>query len=227
MGARTTRMAVNYHLQDQFLDQFFSSQFGPDFYLTGGTALARFYFHHRESIDLDLFTQNQDIDFAAVNLLVEKIGLAMGLKTIKQVVVNTFLQYIFEDSSGEGLKVDFVKDIPVHFGELKQEGKITVDSLENIGSNKVLAIFGRTDHKDFIDLYYILHETDLTSEYLVSLAKQKDVGLTKFYLANSIDQLQSATPMPVLLKALDVDAYKLFYKQLSEEMLSKLKPEDK
>ncbi len=220
-------MAVNYHLQDQFLEKFFTSQFGPDFYLTGGTALARFYFHHRESVDLDLFTQNQTVDFAAVNLFIEKIGMTVGLRTVGQVVTNSFLQYIFEDSSGDGLKVDFVKDIPVHFGEFKQEGKVRIDSLENIGSNKVLAVFGRTDHKDFIDLYFILHETDLTFEYLISLAKQKDVGLSEFYLANSIDQLQTATQMPVLLKPLDVDAYKSFYKQLSEEILSKLKPEDK
>ncbi len=227
MGARVIRMAVNYHLQDQFLEKFFTSQFGPDFYLTGGTALARFYFHHRESVDLDLFTQNQTVDFAAVNLFIEKIGMTVGLRTVGQVVTNSFLQYIFEDSSGDGLKVDFVKDIPVHFGEFKQEGKVRIDSLENIGSNKVLAVFGRTDHKDFIDLYFILHETDLTFEYLISLAKQKDVGLSEFYLANSIDQLQTATQMPVLLKPLDVDAYKSFYKQLSEEILSKLKPEDK
>jgi len=226
LGTRVTRMAINYHLQDQFLDKFFMSQFGPDFYLTGGTALARFYFHHRESIDLDLFTQNKNTDFAVLNLFVEKIGLAIGLKTVKQVVTNAFLQYIFEDISGEGLKVDIVKDIPVHFGEFKQEGMIRVDSLENIGTNKVLAIFGRTDHKDFIDLYYILHQTQLTFDYLVSLAKQKDVGLTEFYLANSIDQLQTATQMPALLRPLDVDVYKAFYKQISEKMLSKLKPED-
>lgn len=229
MGACATRMAVNYHLQDQFLDQFFTSQFGPDFYLTGGTALARFYFQHRESIDLGLFTQNQTVDFAALNVFVEKIRLIMGLKTVKQVVTNAFLQYIFEDGHGEGLKVDFVKDIPVHFGEFKQEGKVRVDSLENIGSNKILAVFGRTDHKDFIDLYYILRETKLTFEYLVSLAKQKDVGLTEFYLANSLNQLQmiTVTPMPVLLKSLDVDAYKAFYKQLSDNILGKLKPEDR
>jgi len=219
-------MAVNYHLQDQFLEKFFTSQFGPDFYLTGGTALARFYFHHRESVDLDLFTQNQTVDFAAINVFIEKVGVAVGLRTVGQVVTNTFLQYIFEDLSGDGLKVDFVKDIPVHFGEFKQEGKVRIDSLENIGSNKVLAVFGRTDHKDFIDLYYILRETDLTFDHLVSLAKQKDVGFTEFYLANSIDQLQTATQMPILLKPLDVDAYKSFYKRISEEILSKLKPED-
>jgi len=219
-------MAVNYHLQDQFLNRFFTSRFGTDFYLTGGTALARFYFHHRESVDLDVFTQNQEIDFAAVNLEVGKMVHAMNLKTIKQVVTNTYLQYILEDHVHKGLKIDVVKDVPVHFGEFKHAGKTTVDSLENIGSNKVLAIFGRTDHKDFIDLYYILHETPLTFDYLVSLAKQKDIGLTEFYLANSIDQLQAATQMPILLKPLDIDDYTLFYRQLSTDMLLKLKPKD-
>lgn len=34
----------------------------PDFYLTGGTALSRFYLHHRYSDDLDLFV-NRDKEF--------------------------------------------------------------------------------------------------------------------------------------------------------------------
>lgn len=219
-------MAVNYKLQDQFLDRFFSDRFGDDFYLTGGTALARFYFGHRESMDLDLFTQNQQLDLAAVNLLTEKITREMNLKTIKQVVTNTFLQFILEDSSGAGLKVDVVKDIPVYFGKLRMEGKIKIDSLENIGSNKVLAIFGRTDHKDFVDLYYILHNTKFTFEYLVSLAKQKDLGLTEFYLANSINQLENATQIPVLLKPLDIAAYKKFYRNLSRKLLLSIRPKE-
>lgn len=219
-------MAVNYTLQDQFLNRFFASRFESDFYLTGGTALARFYFQHRESVDLDLFTHNQQIDFAALNLLVGKIGLEMGLRTVKQVVTNAFLQYIFNDQFGESLKVDFVKDILVHFGTNKKEGKIPVDSLENIGSNKVLAIFGRTDHKDFIDLYWIIHETILTFDALFALAKQKDVGLTEFYLANAINQLETATQMPILLKPLDIDAYKAFYNTVSRDLLLSVKPQD-
>lgn len=49
-------MDANIVLQDRFLAQFFASAVADSFYLTGGTALARFYFHHRESIDLNLFT---------------------------------------------------------------------------------------------------------------------------------------------------------------------------
>jgi predicted nucleotidyltransferase component of viral defense system len=220
-------MAVNYDLQDKFLDLFFSSRFADDFYLTGGTALARFYFHHRESVDLDLFSQNQQLDFSVVNLEIERIGRELKLNTTKQVNTNTFLQFIFEDSEKNMLKVDLVKDIPVHFGELKQEGKIKLDSLENMGSNKITAIFGRTDHKDFIDLYYILNETDFTFDHLVALAKQKDLGLTDFYLANSIDQIAGASQMPVLLKPLDLYKYTEFYKKLSADLFLKIKPEDK
>lgn len=224
MGTCFIRMAVNYILQDKFLDLFFSGRFADDFYLTGGTALARFYFQHRESIDLDLFSQNQQLDFSTVNLEIERIGRELKLITTKQVTTNTFLQFIFEDNEKSTLKVDLVKDIPVHFGNFKQEGKIKLDSLENIGSNKITAIFGRTDHKDFIDLYYILNETDFSFEHLFSLAKRKDLGLTEFYLANSIDQVESASQIPVLLKPLDMDRYLAFYKKLSSDLLLKIKP---
>ncbi len=227
MGTGFSCMAVNYALQDKFLDLFFSRRFADDFYLTGGTALARFYFQHRESVDLDLFSQNQQLDFSAVNLEIERIGRELKLTTTKQVTTNTFLQFIFEDSEKNILKVDLVKDIPVHFGEFKQEGKVRLDSLENIGSNKITAIFGRTDHKDFIDLYYILNKTDFTFEHLVSLAKQKDLGLTEFYLANSIDQIGTASQMPVLLKPLDLKKYNEFYKKLSRDLFLKIKPEGK
>lgn len=220
-------MAVNYALQDKFLDLFFTDSLSSDFYLTGGTALARFYFNHRESVDLDLFTNNSKIDFSQISFLANKIGLEMGLKVVQQVTTGTFVQFIFEDEAKSTLKVDLVKDIPVHFGETKQEGKVKIDSLENIGSNKITAIFGRTDHKDFIDLYYILNEKEFTFDHLVSLAKQKDLGLTDFYLANSINQLTTVNQMPVLLKSLDVEKYNEFYKKLSAEILLKIKPEDK
>jgi predicted nucleotidyltransferase component of viral defense system len=43
-------------LQIDFLQRFFASSIGADFFLTGGTALAAYYLHHRHSDDLDLFT---------------------------------------------------------------------------------------------------------------------------------------------------------------------------
>lgn len=60
-------MQANFALQDRFLGRFFASPLAEHFYLTGGTALARFYYNHRESLDLDLFTNDFGQDFAQVN----------------------------------------------------------------------------------------------------------------------------------------------------------------
>lgn len=47
-----------YPLQDEVLKKLKS--LGQPFYLTGGTAVSRGYFHHRYSDDLDLFANNTD-----------------------------------------------------------------------------------------------------------------------------------------------------------------------
>ncbi len=43
-----------------------------NFYLTGGTALAAFYTHHRYSEDLDFFSEDE-IDVSSLNILVKKL----------------------------------------------------------------------------------------------------------------------------------------------------------
>lgn len=213
-------------LQDDFLEIFFSESFASDFYLTGGTALSRFYFNHRISDDIDLFTQNQKIDLSLVNSLVLRILNKLNLKIIKQVNTDTFLQYITENQSGKTLKIDFVKEIPVHFGEFRMVGKIRIDSLENIGSNKVLTIFGRRDTKDFIDLYFILQKTKLKFDHLYNLAIQKDLGLSEFYLANSMRQIEKISIYPKMLIKLDKTKLLEFYNNLAKKLLLKIKPQD-
>jgi predicted nucleotidyltransferase component of viral defense system len=219
-------MAINYQLQDKFLDLFFSGPFAQDFYLTGGTALARFYFHHRESIDLDMFTNNQDVDFSSLDLYAKGLFPSLGVNSTKEVVTDTFLQYLLENNSGQTLKIDFIKDIPVHFGPIKTIGKIRLDSLENIGSNKILALFGRTEAKDFIDLYYLIMEAKLDFNALCQEAKQKDLGFSEFYLANSLDRLSEITTFPQLLKPLDKEKMVAFYQDLTKKLLSQIKPQE-
>lgn len=215
---------ADYKLQDDFLEIFFSESFASDFYLTGGTALSRFYLNHRLSDDIDLFTQNQKIDFSHINSLVLRILNKLKLKIIKQVNTDTFLQYITESQSGHTLKIDFVKEIPIHFGEFKIVEKTRIDSLENIGSNKVLTIFGRRDVKDFIDLYFILQKTKLKFDYLYNLAIQKDLGLSEFYLANSMRQIEDISIYPKMLVKLDKNKLIKFYSELAEKLMLKIKP---
>ena len=64
-----------YPLQDKFL-KFFNDHNEDRFYLTGGTALSRFYCHHRYSEDLDFFSSAELENFRDV---VAKIFIIFGM----------------------------------------------------------------------------------------------------------------------------------------------------
>lgn len=215
----------NFVLQDKFLNEFFSSPYGQDFCLTGGTALARFYLFHRESLDLDLFTHNQSVDFSQLNRFILSLAKRMDLKVGQQVLAETFLQYIFADKEKENIKVDFVKDVGVRFGEIVIKKKLRLDSLENIAVNKVLTVFGRTEAKDFIDLYFLLKDKGFILKDLILKAKKKDLGLTEFYLANSMAQSDQLKTTPKMLIRFNFEEMKRFYLKVSNKMLQEIKPE--
>lgn len=218
-------MNANFALQDRFLERFFAGPLANHFYLTGGTALARYYFHHRESLDLDLFTNDWEQDFAQVNQLVLGVLHALDLRITSQVSTDTFLQYILTDATGTSLKVDLVKEVPVHFGDLLNSNGVRIDSLENIGSNKVLAVFGRTDARDFIDLYWILHHTDLKFDGLFEQAQMKDSGLSEFYLAYALQNVEKIRLFPRMLEPLAWDEIRSFYQRLARTLLNQIKPD--
>lgn len=217
-------MNANFALQDRFLKHFFAGPSGEHFYLTGGTALARFYFYHRESLDLDLFTNDWGQDFAQVNRVILGILHALNLQITSQVATDTFLQYIVTDLDGNSLKVDLVKDVPVHFGTLSERDGVRLDSLENIGSNKILAVFGRTDAKDFIDLYWILQRTDLEFDDLYSQAREKDLGLSELYLAYALQNVEKIRLFPRMIQPLPWEAVKAYFQELARNLLNRIKP---
>ena len=218
-------MNVNLILQDRFLEAFFTGLLGPSFYLTGGTALARYYFYHRESLDLDLFTHKQEQDFAQVNRVVLGILTNLGLQITSQAITDTFIQYIVYDRENTILKIDLVKDVLIRFGEPIVRGSVRVDSLENIGSNKILAVFGRTDAKDFIDLYWILQRTDLKFDDLYRQALEKDLGLSGLYLAYALQSVTKIHMFPRMLVPLPWEEIKDFYQVLAQDLLMKIRPE--
>ena len=92
-----------------FLQQFFASSIGPRFFLTGGTALAGFYFGHRLSEDLDLFTVADDV-LVAADPLVSHIADNLGYTLVNKRETEFFRQFILEarKESGEALRVDLV-----------------------------------------------------------------------------------------------------------------------
>ena len=150
----------------------------------------------------------------------------LALRIQSQVTTSTFLQYIVVDDIDMSLKVDIVKDVPVHFGEARQVNGVLVDSLENIGSNKVLAVFGRTDAKDFIDLYWILQRTSLEFDHLFELAKQKDLGLSELYLAYALHSIVKIKLFPRMLEPLPWAEIQMYFEALAKTLLTRVAPEE-
>lgn len=210
-------------LQKKFLSQFFKSYLGQKFYLTGGTALTAFYLKHRKSEDLDLFTNDQNLSFDAVAAEVNKIAQTLKLKIDHQVSTPSFLQYIFKHQNST-LKVDLVKDVPLHFGKITKTPLASIDSLENIAVGKLLAAFGRADPKDFIDLYFLFKKRGIFFAEIFKLAQKKDLGLNEFYLAGMFSRVQEIKFFPKTFLPLDKKELINFFLELSRELFQKIKP---
>ena len=138
-------------LQRRVLNAVFAEKtFARTFYLTGGTALAAFYLFHRYSDDLDFFTNEREIEWLWPSL--QRLQPALGL------TVETRAPQFIRMQSAEGLRVDFVQDVPFRTGRPMRRGTWRVDSVENILLNKITAIQGRLDVKDYVDLYFLLKD---------------------------------------------------------------------
>ena len=208
----------------KFLAEFFQSFLKEDFFLTGGTALSAFYLHHRPSEDIDLFTINQSIEFNAVNSELLKIISFLSGKIQHQVSSPTFLQFILNINKNM-LKIDLVKDTPVHFGKIKLISNYKIDSLENIAVGKLLALFGRADAKDFVDLYFLLEiEKKIDFKILFNLAKKKDAGLSEFYLAGMMSKIEEIKYFPKTIRPVNEDKLRIFFLKLSKNLFKKKKP---
>lgn len=146
------------------------------FYLAGGTALSLFYFQHRESIDLDFFTQ--DFKHAEVSRIIKDLEKALGKKI--SLVGRTpedreaeMAVYKVNFTTSETLKLDFVTDTVSLLKNTKDVDGIRILSLEDIYLRKIYAlagmvrtvddagrnkfIGGRADAKDFYDIYFLSH----------------------------------------------------------------------
>ena len=66
-------------LQANFLTRFFATDTGQLFFLTGGTALAAYYLHHRLSVDLDLFTLD-DLALRETDVLIPQLAIKLGCR---------------------------------------------------------------------------------------------------------------------------------------------------
>lgn len=153
-----------------------------NFYLTGGTALARFYLHHRLSEDLDFFSENE---FEPQNISVfwEKIKNKAKISSVEfQQSFNRNL-FFLDLEDGDKIKTEFTYFPFVRIEKKMKTGDLYVDSLLDIAVNKIFTIYQKPRSRDFIDLYFILQKDKSIS--LDNLIKQAQIKFD-----NYIDPIQ-------------------------------------
>jgi predicted nucleotidyltransferase component of viral defense system len=157
---------------------------GSPFYLTGGTALNRYYFRCRYSDDLDFFVNNDGNFSSHVQKCFDEIekhqstlGYTLDYDSVRK--TESFSQLVLRNVgvSEVNLKIDFVNDIASHYGEFKNDEAIgKIDSIRNILSNKITALF-RFEAKDIVDLWMISKNYYFEWKELLREAKTKDAGM--------------------------------------------------
>lgn len=201
-------------LHEFFLDKWFRRYF----YLTGGTALSEYYLHHRYSDDLDFFSH--DIEIKPFQSLIKNVGKKMGQKIQEVTTAPSFMRFVI----GDDLKIDVVGDVGFRVGTPELVDGIMIDSLKNLAVNKVCAILGRLDAKDYVDLYFLLAEHSFDIFDLLDLGSKKDAGLEPFIWASIIADVERLAMLPRMIRPITIEELKKFYLGLRDKILDRIKP---
>lgn len=188
------------------------------FYWTGGTVLSEFYLHHRESYDIDLFSEDQEIHLPSVNKFISIVGHKMGARKIihkKFLGLQNFTLFLPKRE----LKVDF-NYYPFKRINKSQNWKgLEYDSLEDITANKIQTISTNARERDFVDLYFIYKMKKFDLKKMIILTKTKfDWHIDPIQLGKTFLQVLNLHDVPKLLVPFERDDMEKFFLGLSKDL---------
>ena len=169
-----------------------------DFYLVGGTAIA-LQIGHRQSIDFDLFTNN---DFQN-SKIIEKLG-NIGL-SVSNILVDEVNQIqLIADS----VKLTFLKFPFALEGVKNSEIGLKMPSLLYLSAMKAHTLGRRGKWKDYVDLYELLHifsilEISGKTEQIFKNEYNAKLFFTQLGYFEDLDRSESVVFMPNFEKSDD------------------------
>ena len=210
-------------IQEAILSQLADTLDSKEFYLTGGTALSLFYLKHRRSNDLDFFTNNPELILPFSYNLEEDLKKS-GFKPIRQRGLHSFVEIIVK-KDGESTIIHLAQDTPFRLEAVKQfpeYPKLNVDSLVDVATNKLLALFGRATLRDFIDIYFLINKKHFSVEELVLNSKKKDPGFDLYWLGVALERISTfqddSSEMLLLLEPVDFREMLTFFSEWREKI---------
>ncbi len=153
------------YLQDKILECVFSCE--NDFYLTGGTALHKFYYNARYSDDLDFFVSNSNLFKEDIEQVLEKFEENNLIYSI-EIKSRDFWRIKVED-----IKIDFVNDRVYRYGKSNLFGRFRIDNVINIFTNKITAIIGRDEEKDIFDIFCVAYNENFNWKEILEIVNKK------------------------------------------------------
>lgn len=199
--------------------------------LTGGTCLAEYYFGHRISIDMDLFTHDLRLYREAVRCLQDPASFKKGKMRMQRQTPH-LAQFLYEcaasaDAVADAIKVDVMLDVPRRIAKPEKVGDVWVDSLDDLLANKLGCLLQRSEVKDFLDLFYLIPASHLSMRELVELGQKKDAGLDPLIMAQQIEFIFSAPrPEAVIQGRTDWTELILFFKKMQKDCWDILRPRE-
>ncbi|MFH1856603.1 MAG: nucleotidyl transferase AbiEii/AbiGii toxin family protein [Candidatus Omnitrophota bacterium] len=155
-----------------------------DFYLCGGTALSLFYFDHRDSEDLDFFTQKFSFERVQriIEILKKKLAYEIELEESLSEKDRAKMMVFYMRQDENFIKIDFVEDVLPLIGKFKRIDDVNILSMEDIYIRKIYAtsglrvgldeagrskfIGGRQEAKDLFDIFYLSKNFLSLSEFI-------------------------------------------------------------
>lgn len=164
--------------------------FKKDFYLAGGTALA-LQLGHRDSIDFDFFTSKS---FSTENLFRQVELIFTKHQLTKTQEEKDTLTIVVDDK----IKISFFSYPYSLINPLLDEENFQMASLEDVGAMKLSAITSRSILKDYVDLYFILHQIELDT--LLAVTKKKFPTIDVNPILKSLVYFEDIQEEPILFK---------------------------
>lgn len=186
--------------------------FSQNYYLTGGTALAEYYLHHRLSEDLDFFTQ-KEVDKLWLTSLAKEISIAIRAKYWD--FQESFNRNLIFFTTPKGLlKTEFTYFPFTPIEKPSLVNNISIDSLTDIAVNKFFAIYQNPSARHFIDLYLILTQKSYSWDNLEKNARIKfDTNIDPLQLGTQLIKAQDIKDLPKMLSPLPQKKWRDFFVQ--------------
>ena len=184
-----------------------ASNRNPDSFIAGATVLHQSPTSPRTSRDVDVFhdtteslARSVEADTAVLRSAGYEVELGREQETFRRAIVRR---------AAHGTKLEWVFDSAFRFFPIEPDPDVGWRlNFWDAATNKVLALFGRHEFRDFVDVHY-LHHHHLDFGALVWAASGKDGGLTPqmilewtrrqaFYTPEQVKEVQVSTPIDLV-----------------------------